>query len=136
MPEPTIGKTWTKTRRAAAVIALLLVSAPVRAAELYMFERDGCPYCAQFNREIAPGYDKSPEGQIAPLRRIDWKAPLPAGLALDKPIVATPTFVLVDGGKERARITGYPGADFFYWLLTGAFDQAHLQAPEGPGPAQ
>jgi hypothetical protein len=106
----------------------MALSGYARAAtvELLMFERDGCPYCAQFNREIAPGYDKSPEGQIAPLRRIDWKATLPAGVSIDKPISATPTFVLVKDGKEAGRITGYPGADFFYWLLSGVFEHAQL----------
>lgn len=112
------------------VATALLTSGVARAAtvELFMFERDGCPYCAQFNREVAPGYGKSPEGQIAPLHRIDWKAILPAGISIDKPITATPTFVLVKDGKEAGRITGYPGADFFYWLLTGVFEQAGLSA--------
>ncbi|MBL3206218.1 thioredoxin family protein, partial [Klebsiella pneumoniae] len=29
----------------------------------------------------------------------------------------TPTFILVDGGREIGRIEGYPGADFFWGLL-------------------
>lgn len=121
------------TRRVLILILLagsMGLSDFARAAtvELLMFERDGCPYCAQFNREIAPGYERSPEGQIAPLHRIDWKARLPNGVSIDKPINATPTFVLIKDGKEAGRITGYPGADFFYWLLTGVFEQAGLSA--------
>ena len=32
-------------------------------------------------------------------------------------IVYTPTFVLMDGGREIGRIVGYPGEDFFWSLL-------------------
>jgi len=113
------------------LVATVLVSglpACASTVELYMFERDGCPYCAQFNREIAPGYHRSPEGQLAPLRRIDWKAQLPTGVSIDKPVNATPTFVLIKDGKEAGRITGYPGADFFYWLLTGVLEQAGVSS--------
>jgi hypothetical protein len=31
----------------------------------------------------------------------------------------TPTFVLVDRGREIGRIVGYPGEDFFWELLAG-----------------
>ena len=88
-----------------------------RAAELVMFELQGCPWCKMWHAEIGPGYPKSPEGQRAPLRIVDIKAPLPHGLVLDKPVTSSPTFVLVDNDQEVGRITGYPGADFFWVLL-------------------
>ncbi len=29
----------------------------------------------------------------------------------------SPTFILIDGGREIGRIVGYPGADFFWGLV-------------------
>ncbi|MDB5551090.1 MAG: hypothetical protein JWL86_1074, partial [Rhizobium sp.] len=36
-----------------------------------MFERGGCVWCARWNREIAPIYDKTDEARVLPLRRIN-----------------------------------------------------------------
>ena len=55
--------------------------------------------------------------QRAPLRTVDIKGPPPEGVVLDKPVTSAPTFVLVEEGREVGRITGYPGADFFWALL-------------------
>ncbi|WP_233192678.1 thioredoxin domain-containing protein [Acidimangrovimonas sediminis] len=91
---------------------------------LVMFQQAGCPWCARWNDEVAPGYPKSTEGQLAPLVRRDIHAEVPAGMALTAPPQFTPTFVLMRDGKELGRIQGYPGADFFWAmldkLLTGA----------------
>ena len=38
-------------------------------------------------------------------------------MVLVSPIRFTPTFVLVDDGREIGRIEGYPGEDFFWGLL-------------------
>jgi hypothetical protein len=40
-----------------------------------------------------------------------------AAVKLDRPVTASPTFVLSDGGREVGRIIGYGGSDFFYGLL-------------------
>lgn len=85
--------------------------------ELLMVERDGCSWCVAWDREVAPAYAKSAEGRLAPLRRIDiadWRR---AGVTFTMPPTVTPTFVLVSDGREIGRITGYPGADFFWGLL-------------------
>lgn len=100
----------------AAVIACQLM-APAGAAELVMFEQAGCAWCARFNAEIAPGYAKSDEGRIAPLRRIDIHAPIPDDLTNITVERFTPTFVLVEDGKEYGRIRGYPGDQFFWFRL-------------------
>jgi hypothetical protein len=104
------------------LLAFLLVLgagvAPAAAAELVMFEAAGCPYCARWNREIAPIYPKTDEGKRAPLRRVDIAAPRPADLAAIAGIVYTPTFVLMDGGREIGRIVGYGGDEIFWSLLT------------------
>ena len=90
---------------------------PLLAAELVMFEQAGCAWCARFNAEIAPAYEKTDEGKIAPLRRIDIHQPMPGDLAFLAVERFTPTFVLVDGGAEIGRMRGYAGDEFFWFLL-------------------
>jgi thioredoxin-related protein len=99
----------------------LAFSVPAAAAELVMFEAAGCPYCARWNREIAPIYPKTAEGKRAPLRRVDIAAPRPADLASIGDIVYTPTFVLLEDGREIGRIVGYSGDEIFWSLLAGLF---------------
>ncbi len=85
----------------------------VQAAELVMFERKNCPWCVVWNRDIGPIYAKSPEGKRAPLRRVDTRAPRPADLAHIE-VRYTPTFVLMDKGKEIGRIDNYTSSLFFW----------------------
>jgi hypothetical protein len=94
---------------------------PAAAAELIMFEAVGCPYCARWNRELAPIYPKTAEGRRAPLRRVDIAQPRPVDLAAIGNIVYTPTFVLVEEGKEIGRIVGYGGDEIFWSLLAELF---------------
>jgi hypothetical protein len=101
----------------AAMSILLVAAARAPAAELVMFEQPGCPWCATFDREIAPIYPKTAEGQRAPLRRVDIMAPVPADLAFLQVERLTPLFILVDRGREIGRIRGYPGEDHFWGLL-------------------
>ncbi|CCD88970.1 putative thioredoxin; SoxS protein [Bradyrhizobium sp. ORS 285] len=98
-------------------IALLCLSSPLPASELVMFERPGCGWCARFNAEIAPIYAKTDEGRALPLRRVDLTQKLPADLAGIDPGAFTPTFVVLDQGREIGRIRGYPGDAFFFGLL-------------------
>ncbi|HWC91653.1 MAG TPA: thioredoxin, partial [Pseudolabrys sp.] len=88
-----------------------------RAAELVMFTRAGCEWCAAFEREIAPVYGKTDEGRRAPLRRVDFDAARPADLAFIEVERLTPLFVLIENGREIGRIRGYPGEDHFWGLL-------------------
>jgi len=81
--------------------------------QLLMFERDDCPWCRVWHREIGAGYAKSEEGLKAPLRRIDLSRAWPADLPRLS-IRYTPTFVLLGCTGEVGRLVGYPGADFFY----------------------
>lgn len=102
------------------VVAAMLAFAAqkVQAAELVMFETDGCPWCLRWHQEIGPGYPRSEEGRRAPLRVLksgDHAATV--GIALTAPVTLSPTFVLVDKGREVGRIVGYPGSEFFYGLL-------------------
>lgn len=105
------------TRLAALLIAGGLAGGEVAASELIMFGGRGCAWCARFDAEIAPVYPKTEEGRRAPLRRLDLEAGMPEGVVLAAPVRFTPTFVLVDEGREVGRIQGYPGQDFFWGLL-------------------
>ena len=94
-----------------------------------MFEQDACEWCEEWHDTIAPIYPLSQEGKIAPLRRVDIFDPIPADIAHIPRGGFTPTFVLIDEGREIGRIRGYPGEDFFWGLL----GQLIMKLPdEGP----
>src|SRR3546814_17347707 len=76
-----------------------------------------------WHREIGPGYPLSDEGRLASLRRVDLDKAWPAGLPKAGGVIYTPTFLLVACGREIGRITGYPGADFFYPQLDPLLEQ-------------
>lgn len=107
---------------------LLCAATPARAAELVMVEQNACEWCETWNEEVGGIYEKTPEGKAAPLRRIDIHDPLPADLAHLSRLIFTPTFVLVDNGREIGRIQGYPGEDFFWGLLQQLLGKAGLKA--------
>jgi len=114
-------KTHFAMRRALVAAALLLsafsFAAPAAAAELVMFRRAGCPYCAAWDRAIGPVYPKTDIGKRLPLRQVDLDRSADGKVALASPVRFTPTFVLVDSGREVGRLEGYPGEDFFWGLL-------------------
>lgn len=97
-----------------ATFAMLATLSPVASAELVMFERPGCVWCERFDRDVAPKWPASAEGRRAPLRRVDLTQALPPEFAALAPVRFTPTFVLVENGREVGRITGYAGEDFFW----------------------
>lgn len=99
----------------AAVFALFALSAS--AAELVMVEENGCIWCERWNAEIGPIYPKTSEGRFAPLRRVDLRA-MPDDLEVARRINFTPTFLVVEDGREVARLEGYPGEDFFWPMIT------------------
>ncbi len=106
-------------------------SAPgsAQAAELVMFDTTGCLWCLAWDKEVGVIYRKTEEARAAPLRRFDIGDPRPPELAALTGIAYTPTFVLMDGGREVGRIVGYPGEDFFWGLLGELF--ARLPAGSG-----
>ncbi len=97
--------------------AVLFSTQAFAEVRLLMVEQDGCFYCAKWNAEIGGIYHKTSQGRIAPLQRTDLHKPLPAGITLEQPAVYTPTFVLLNDGTEIGRIEGYPGDDFFWFLV-------------------
>jgi hypothetical protein len=129
-------------RRAAAAAALavaaLLGAAPLgggaAAADLLMFEAPGCAWCARWNREIGVSYALTEEGRRAPLIRRDIAQGAPEGVRLKTPAAFTPTFVLIDAGREIGRIEGHPGEDFFWPMLGMLLDRLPPQSPDAQSP--
>ena len=116
---------------AAAVLAAgLLWPVVSRASELVMFEQGGCVWCARWNRDVGPVYDKTAEAKVLPLRRVDIGQQTAAGITLAAPVIYTPTFVVVDNGREIGRITGFISDDTFWGLLDTL--AAKLEQPSGP----
>jgi hypothetical protein len=103
-------------RSIVVLLAVLLPTVSASAAELLMLRREGCPWCAAWDREIGPIYGKTDIGRRTPLRVLDLDRDR-IDVALNTPVIYTPTFVLAEDGREVGRIEGYPGDHFFWGLL-------------------
>ncbi|MEO1205972.1 MAG: hypothetical protein AAFV45_06530 [Pseudomonadota bacterium] len=117
---------------AAITMAVVIGSSAITsadAAELVMFEEDGCEWCHKWNEEIGVVYDRTDEGRRAPLRRVDIHAPRPVDLREITRINFTPTFVVIENGKEYGRILGHPGEDFFWPMLQKILATLPQQVP-------
>ncbi|NOX74563.1 MAG: thioredoxin family protein [Alphaproteobacteria bacterium] len=101
----------------AVVLSLAFSAAAAAQTTLLMFEEIGCPYCEQWRAEVGVVYSKTEEGKRAPVKIILLGEPLPEGVSIGAEPFYTPTFVLLDDGREVGRIEGYPGEAFFYGLL-------------------
>jgi thioredoxin-related protein len=102
--------------RALIILTFVAVMSTASAAELVMFRRDGCPWCAAWDRDIGPIYRKTDIGRRVPLQMLNLHRDR-TKIQLVRPVVYTPTFVLVDKGREIGRIEGYTGDQFFWELL-------------------
>jgi thioredoxin-related protein len=116
-----VSRTLYPLRHAAtaafAFLALVLIALPASsasAAELIMYDKPGCVWCARWERDIGRRYASSELGRYAPLRRVDIHDQRRSGVALAEPVIYTPTFVLSEDGEEIGRITGYQGEDGFW----------------------
>lgn len=110
-------------RAVVAALALLVVIAPfggdrfARAAELVLVSQPGCGHCTAWKNEIGPIYPKTAEGEVLPLREVVLRSAEAKALDLVQPVTMTPTFLLVDQGRELSRVTGYSGQELFWWQL-------------------
>ena len=98
-------------------IAIPIFASRADAAELLMLEQNGCAWCKRWHDEVGPVYPNTSEAKLAPLRRVNIHDPWPEDLkniAIER---FTPTFVLIDNGVEIARMRGYTGDEFFWFLL-------------------
>ncbi|MEM6676648.1 MAG: thioredoxin family protein [Pseudomonadota bacterium] len=110
-----------------ALIALLLLPLAASPAQaemaLLMLDQPGCEWCEQWEAEIGGAYHLTEEGARAPLQRADIHDPLPEGVTLERRVHFTPTFVLLQDGREVGRLDGYAGEDFFYPMLNRLLDE-------------
>jgi hypothetical protein len=114
---------------ACAVAPVGTVRAAGSALALIMVDDPACHFCRKFDAEVGRGYPKTGYAAVAPLTRIRRKS---AELRAYNPVIYTPTFLLVRRGEELGRITGYPGAEFFYSEL----DELLLKIGVAPGAAR
>lgn len=101
----------------AALLIVLLAALPAQAedrrTELVMFELGTCIYCAVWNDAVGRTYAETLPGQRAPLRRVFLTDTRPVDLKHIAGIRMTPTFVLLDEGREIGRIHGYASPELF-----------------------
>ena len=98
-------------------VSMLCAAAGAQAAELVMVDMKACSYCAKFRHDVAPTYDSTAAGQMAPLRKVSPLKKWPADLAGVRPAPYTPVFILVDNGREIGRFAGYTNAQAFWAKL-------------------
>jgi hypothetical protein len=127
MPLRSAMSFWV--RALAAPCVLMTIAGAASAAELVMFRRDGCSWCAKWDREIGPIYPKTEFNNRAPLRQVNLDRD-PDPPIVHAPIRYTPTFVLAEGGKEIGRIEGYPGDEFFWPRLENLLERSPRPAPQ------
>lgn len=112
-----------------AAVWMLASGAVARAAELVLFERKGCIYCARWLAEVGPVYPLTDVGKRAPLRRVDLAVER-APETLTTPVRFTPTFVLMQNDREVGRIVGYMDDATFWGRLNALV--ARLDQPATP----
>lgn len=108
------------------VLAIVVSPAIARASELVMFERKSCIWCQRWDRDVGAIYGKTQESKLLPLRRIDLDRRDKSDILLAGPVLFTPTFIVVDNGREIGRITGYMSEDSFWGLLGTYADKLRI----------
>ena len=86
--------------------------------QLLMIDDTACPYCELWEEEIGYMYIKTEEGKLAPLIRHHYGENIPEDISLISDPIVTPTFILLKDNKEKYRIEGYPGEEFFWSFLS------------------
>ena len=114
---------------AMAVFALLIsftaLAGTVSAAELILFKSARCPSCVAWEREIGRSYAATSEGQRAPLQHVDIDGGRGSNVADRYGVEVTPTFVLVERGREVGRIEGYSGSRPFWTQFHALLGRLH-----------
>jgi len=102
-------------------LGIMLIGLPkpgMAKLSLIMFTSDHCPYCMAWEREVGSVYDKSTYAETLPLTRLEFGSAIPDDIEIIDPIPGTPTFIILENGVETGRISGYGGAEMFWWQLS------------------
>ena len=105
----------------AVTLALTLIAPNKIAAadsRLIMVTSDHCSYCQAWELDVGKVYDKSPYATSLPLTRVEIGSKMPGGVTFERPVVGTPTFLIIHNGQEIDRQNGYIGAEMFWWWLS------------------
>ena len=87
-------------------------------SRLIMVTSDYCPSCQAWELDVGKVYDKSPYATTLPLTRVEIGSKMPGGVTFQKPVVGTPTFLIIHNGQEIGRQNGYIDAEMFWWWLS------------------
>jgi thioredoxin-related protein len=87
-------------------------------ARLIMVTSEYCPYCQAWERDVGAVFNKSPYAAKLPLTRVEIGSKMPKNVVLKKPIIGTPTFLIIRNGREIDRQRGYVDEEIFYWWLS------------------
>ena len=106
--------------KACAFALAIIVPFHIAAADsrLIMVTSDHCPYCQAWELDVGAVYDKSPYAAKLPLTRVGIGIKMPENVAIKKPVVGTPTFLIIRDGREIDRQRGYIDAEMFFWWLS------------------
>ncbi len=107
---------WLKVLFALAALQWVGPTA-ASAAELVLIEHNRCQACIRFNATVGRKYAQTEQGREAPLRRVRLdRGPVPRDLAKIT-IRGTPTFILMDKGREIGRFDGFRSQQKFWAKL-------------------
>lgn len=109
-------------------LALLFIVPMASALELIYIHSDGCHYCQKFKAEVGEvGYRANDISTVAPMVIIDVEQDYPDWYIIArgadddndvdaiKPILYTPTFILIDDDdNEVGRFIGYRDPEWFF----------------------
>lgn len=105
--------------RSLIVLFFMAISQAAAAeARLIMVTSEYCPYCQAWERDVGVVYDKSPYATKLPLSRVKIGSKMPDNVAIEKPVIGTPTFLIIRNGREIDRQNGYINAEMFFWWLS------------------
>ena len=105
----------------AFALALAFVASLQTAAadsRLIMVTSDYCPSCQAWELDVGKVYDKSPYATTLPLTRVEIGSKMPGSVTFQKPVVGTPSFLIIHNGQEIGRQNGYFDAEMFWWWLS------------------
>ena len=97
---------------------MVIVHNAVADARLIMVTSEHCPYCQAWERDVGAVFNKSPYAAKLPLTRVEIGNKMPNKITLKKPIIGTPTFLIICDGQEIDRQRGYVDEEIFYWWLS------------------